>query len=95
MPTAIGRPVSVAPGDAMPPPGWAPDAGFAAPVYPGGTPIPLGPGTTSPPNELPYPTIPAPGVPEAPAQPMPAIPAATTSLLGSSAQTTDGGRQPK
>jgi hypothetical protein len=89
VPTSIGRPVSVTPADTLPPAGWMPDAGYGYPAYPGGDPIPVRPGTTIPPNELPYPNIPAPGVPESPAQPMPAIPGVTTSLPSSSA------RQPK
>jgi hypothetical protein len=87
VPTSIGRPVSGTPDDALPPAGWMPDAGFGYPAYPGGEPIPIGPGTAAPPNELPYPNIPAPGVPETPAQPMPAIPGAV-SLPGTSAHTT-------
>ncbi|HET6572674.1 MAG TPA: hypothetical protein VFG68_03655 [Fimbriiglobus sp.] len=90
---SIGRPVSVSPDD-LPPAGWMPDAGFGYPVYPGGEPIPVGPGVTSPPNELPYPNIPAPGVPESPAQPMPAIPGAV-SRPGSSALTTGETPPPK
>ena len=46
------------------------------PTYPSGPAVPIGPapGGTAP-NELPYPTIPPPGLPEgAPAQPTPAIP---------------------
>jgi hypothetical protein len=97
MPTAIGRPVSVAPADALPPAGWAPDAGFGAPVYPGGDPIPLGTGGAAPLNELPppggYQPIPPPNVPEA--QPMPAIPAATTALSGSSVPAVGETRRPK
>lgn len=98
VPTSIGRPVSVTPADTLPPAGWMPDADYGYPggfpAYPGGDPIPVRPGTTVPPNELPYPNIPAPGVPESPAQPMPAIPGAV-SLPGSSAHTTGETRQPK
>lgn len=89
VPASIGRPVSVPPADTLPPAGWMPDAGYGYPTYPGGDPIPVRPGGTALPNELPYPNIPAPGVPESPAQPMPAIPGATTSLPSSPA------RQPK
>lgn len=46
------------------------------PVYPSGSPIPSGPPIPSgSPNELPYPTIPPPGLPEGSAQPTPATPA--------------------
>jgi hypothetical protein len=91
VPASIGRPVSATPDNALPPAGWEPDAGFGYPTYPGGEPLPIGPGSTSPPNELPYPNIPAPNVPESPAQPMPAIPGAV-SLPGSSAHTTGEAR---
>lgn len=99
VPTSLGRAVAVAPADTLPAAGWTPDAGYGYPVYPGGEPIPLGTGGTAPLNELPppggYQPIPAPNVPETPAQPMPAIPAATTSLSGSSAPRVGEPRQPK
>lgn len=45
-------------------------------TYPVGPPTTFGPGAIQPSNELPFPMIPAPGVPEGPsAQPIPAIPA--------------------
>jgi hypothetical protein len=59
--------------------GWPADPGYGyptIPVYPGGgTTVGPPPGGLPPPNELPYPTIPSPRVPEGPqAQPTPAIP---------------------
>ena len=57
----------------QPPAGWMPEGGM--PIYPAGDPIPVRPGSVGPENELPFPRIPSPGVPEwAPATPMPAIP---------------------
>jgi hypothetical protein len=50
-----------------------PDMGYGIPIYPSGTPMPYRNGG-SPENELPYPRIPSPGLPEGPAQPMPAVP---------------------
>ncbi len=51
---------------------------FGGPVYPVGEPVPLRSSSPSPANELPYPTIPNPNVPEGPsAQPFPATPANT------------------
>ena len=71
-------PASFSPGG-LPPAGWLADGGPGAmPVYPAGEPIPVRPGPVGPENELPFPRIPAPGVPEySPATPIPAIPQST------------------
>jgi hypothetical protein len=83
-PTVIGTPVA----------GWPGDPTFGFPVYPNGTPYPVMPGGSRPANELPYPTILPPGVPEAPAQPMPAVPGGTTGLLPQpGARTTGDGKK--
>jgi hypothetical protein len=97
LPASYGQPVSLTPDEMLTPATDAvvPNGGFGFPVYPGGEPMPLRPGPTGPANELPYPNIPAPGVPENPAQPMPAIPQATTSLPSSTAHTTGESRKSK
>jgi len=53
------------------PTGWEMSPG---PAYPVGDPFPLRSGVVSPENELPLPRITPPGVPENPAQPLPAVP---------------------
>jgi hypothetical protein len=92
VPVSNSHPVTV-PGDTLPPAGW-PEGGYGYPVYPGGTPVPVRPGTAAPANELPYPNIPAPGIPESPAQPIPAIPG-SSSGSAAPARTTGDTKQPK
>ena len=82
-PAALGRPVGAdaigAPGY---PVGWSGDFGPGYPVYPAGQPVPAPAAGVRPANELPYPTIPSPGVPEGTARPTPAIPGATGPATG-------------
>ncbi len=92
VPVSNSHPVTL-PGESLPPAGWPADGGFGYPTYPGGEPIPVRPGTAAPPNELPYPTIPAPGVPESPAQPIPAIPGSASGPAP--ARTTGEAHRPK
>lgn len=54
---------------------------FGGPSYPVGEPVPLRPTAAGPANELPYPSIPNPGVPENPSAVIPGAAARTTGGL--------------
>lgn len=89
---ALGAPVganTVALGAPAYPASWPGDFGPGYPVLPAGQPVPAA--GLRPANELPYPTIPSPGIPEGSAQPTPAVPGAM--VRGSGARVTSDAKK--
>jgi hypothetical protein len=91
MPASLSRPGA----PVVPPGGFGLDGAMPGfPTYPSGEPIPVNPGTASPPNELPMPNIPPQNVPPF-ASPTPAIPMSAATLPMPSVRMTGESKSPK